>query len=108
MAQFSRYAGHGEGEAVVEGELFAADVEGIEGVGAVGAVFEQVFFGLGEFFAGLILAEAVATIGDAGSLDGVIRYSLLKRSKNGMRRFLPAKPALMSRCFSSWRIGLPR
>ena len=23
--------------------------------------------------------------------------------KNGMRRFLPAKPALMSRCFSSWR-----
>lgn len=25
-------------------EFFAADVEGIEGIGAVGAVFEQVFF----------------------------------------------------------------
>lgn len=51
-----RYARHGEGESVVIWEFFAADVEGIEGVGAVGAVFEQVFFGLGELFAGLILA----------------------------------------------------
>ena len=32
-----------------------------------------------------------------------IRSSLFERLKNGMRRFLPAKPALMSRCFSSWR-----
>lgn len=47
----------------MERELFAADVEGIEGVGAV---FEQVFLGLGEFFAGLILAEAVAPVGDTG------------------------------------------
>lgn len=31
------------------GEFLAADVESIEGIGAIGAVFEQVFFGLGEF-----------------------------------------------------------
>ena len=31
------------------GEFLAADVESIEGFGAIGAVFEQVFFGLGEF-----------------------------------------------------------
>ena len=53
----------------MEREFFAADVEGIERIGAVGAVFEQVFFGLGELFAGLILAEAVATVGDTGGLD---------------------------------------
>ena len=29
---------------IVEGEFFTADVESIEGVGAVGAMFEQVFF----------------------------------------------------------------
>lgn len=29
---------------VVDGELFAADVEGVGSIGAVGAVFEQVFF----------------------------------------------------------------
>ena len=52
----------------MEREFLAADVEGIEGVGAVGAVFEQVFFGLGEFFAGLILAEVVAPVGNTGGL----------------------------------------
>ena len=33
----------GERKGVVIRELFAADVEGIESVGAVGAVFKQVF-----------------------------------------------------------------
>lgn len=36
-----------------------------------------------------------------------IRSSLFWRLKNGIRRCLPAKPWLMSRYFSSWRIGLP-
>ena len=61
-----RYARHGEGECVVIREFLAADIEGIERIGAVSAVFEQVFFALGELFAGLILAEAVATVGDTG------------------------------------------
>ena len=65
-----RYARHGEGESFVEREFFAADVESIESVGAVGAVFEQVFLRLGELFAGLILAEAVATVGNTGGLNG--------------------------------------
>lgn len=49
----------------MEREFLAVDVEGIEGVGAV---FEQVFFATGELLAGFILAEAVATVGDAGRL----------------------------------------
>ena len=56
----------GERKGVVVWEFFASDIEGIESVGAVGAVFEQVFLGFGELFAGLILAEAVATVGDTG------------------------------------------
>ncbi len=51
-------------------EFFAADVEGIESVGAVGAVFEQVFFALGKFLAGLIFAEAVAPATDPCRLNG--------------------------------------
>lgn len=62
----SRNARHGKGEGVVEREFLRADVEGIESIGAVGAMFEEVFFGLGKFLAGLILAEAVATVGDTG------------------------------------------
>lgn len=62
----SRNARHGEGECVVEREFFAAYVEGVESIGAVGTVFEQVFLRLCEFFARLILAEAVASVGDTG------------------------------------------
>ena len=36
---------------VVDWELFATDVEGVESVGAVGAGFEEVFFRFGEFLA---------------------------------------------------------
>ena len=38
----------------MEREFLATDVEGIEGIGAV---FEQVFLGLDELFAQLILAD---------------------------------------------------
>ena len=41
-------------------ELLAADIERIEGIGAVGTVFEEVFFGLRLLLHGLVLAEAVA------------------------------------------------
>ena len=50
-------------------EFLAAYVKSVEGIGAVGAVFEQIFLGLGELFARLILAEAVAAIADTGGLD---------------------------------------
>ncbi|WP_289818673.1 hypothetical protein [uncultured Muribaculum sp.] len=45
-------------------EFFAADEKSIESVGAVGAVFEEVFFGFRKFLAGLVFAEAVATAAD--------------------------------------------
>lgn len=55
----------GNGGAVV-GEFFAADVEGVEGIGAIGAVFEEVFFCLGEFFAAFVFLETVAPTGYSG------------------------------------------
>ena len=41
-------------------ELLAADIECFECIGAVGTVFEKVFFGLGLLLHRLVLAEAVA------------------------------------------------
>ena len=41
-------------------ELLAVDVERIEGIGAVGTVFEKVFFGFRLLLHGLVLAEAIA------------------------------------------------
>ena len=52
------------------GEFLAADVESIESIGAVGAVFEEVFFTLGKFFSAFVLAETVATAAHAGCLNG--------------------------------------
>lgn len=42
-------------------ELLTADIEGVEGISAVGTVFEKVFFGLRLLLHGLVLAEAVAS-----------------------------------------------
>ena len=41
-------------------ELLAVDVQRIEGIGAVGTVFEKVFFGLRLLLHGLVLSEAIA------------------------------------------------
>ena len=51
-------------------ELLAADIEGIEGIGAVGTVFEKVFFGLQLLLHRLVLAEAVASSLHSCGLDG--------------------------------------
>ena len=41
-------------------KLGTADVERIEGISAIGTVFEKVFFGFRLLLHGLVLAEAVA------------------------------------------------
>ena len=51
-------------------EFFAADVERIEGIGAVGAVFEKVFLRFGLLLHALVLAEAVAPSLHSCGLDG--------------------------------------
>ena len=50
------YSAHRECKRIVVRDFLAADVESIEGIGSVGAVFEQVFFGLCEFFSGFVFA----------------------------------------------------
>ena len=51
-------------------ELFAADIEGVEGIGAVGTVFEKVFFGLRLLLHTFVFAEAVASSLHSCGLDG--------------------------------------
>ena len=51
-------------------ELLAADVEGVEGIGAVGTVFEKVFFGLRLLLHTFVFAEAVAPSLHSCGLDG--------------------------------------
>ena len=54
----------------MDGEFLATDIEGVESVGTVGAVFEEVFLGFGELLAWLVPTEAVATSAASCWLDG--------------------------------------
>ena len=67
----------------MEREFLAADVKNIEGLGAVRAVFEQVFFGLGELFAGLIIAEAVAAPAESRGRDGKDEVRIVRAVEEG-------------------------
>ena len=67
------------------GEFFAADVECIESVCAVCAVFEEVFFRFGKFFAAFVFSETIAAAAHAGCLNGedkvVVILSVEERHK---------------------------
>ena len=66
-------------------KFFRSDVERIERVSAVGAVFEEVFFRFGKFFSAFVLAETVAAAAHAGCLNGedkvVVILSVEERHK---------------------------
>ena len=49
---------------------FTTDIQRIEGICAVGAVFEEVFFALGKFFAAFVLAETVLAVAHVGCMNG--------------------------------------
>ena len=51
-------------------ELLTADIEGIEGICAIGTMLQQVLFGLRLLLHRLVLMEAVAATLDASRLDG--------------------------------------
>ena len=61
---------HWHSHDISDRKILATDIEGIESVGASGAVFEEVFLGFGEFLARLVLAEAVAPSAAPCRLDG--------------------------------------
>ena len=67
-------------------KLLAADIEGIEGISAIGTVFEEVFFGLRLLFHGLVLRKPLRPRSTPADWMERIRSSLFWRMKYGMRR----------------------
>ena len=86
-------------------ELLAADIEGIEGIGAVGTVFEKVFFGLRLLFHTFVLAEAVAPSLHTGTLDGEDKVIVVLAVEVRHQALLPGKALVDEKIFL---IGLPR
>lgn len=71
---------------VVNGELLATDIEGVESVGSGGTVFEEVFLGFGEFLARLALRKPSRPRLTPADWMARIRSGLLERLKNGISR----------------------
>lgn len=80
-------------------ELLAADIERVEGIGAVGAVFEKVFFGLRLLFHGLVLAEAVASSLHSCGLDGEDKIIVVLAVEVRHQSLLPGKTLIDEKVF---------
>ena len=80
-------------------ELLAADIEGIEGIGAIGAVFEKVFFGFGLFFHTFVLAEAVASSLHSCTLDGEDKVIVVLSVEVRHEALLPGKTLVDEKVF---------
>ena len=59
------------------------DIEGVESVGAGGAVFEEGFLGFDELLAQLVLAEAVAPSAHSYRLDGKDKAGIVATTEKG-------------------------
>ena len=84
---------------IVLRELLAADIEGIEGIGAVGTVFEKVFFGLRLLFHRLVFAEAVAPSLHSCGLDGEDKVIVVLAVEVRYQSLLPGKALVDEKIF---------
>ena len=80
-------------------ELFAADIEGVEGIGAVGTVFEKVFFGLRLLLHTFVLAEAVASTLYSCGLDGEDKVIVVLAVEVRHQSLLPGKTLVDEKVF---------
>ena len=96
---FSQNAGNIHAESVSIWKFLAADIERIESVGAVGAVFEEVFFTLGKFFAAFVLSETVAAAAHAGCLNGEDKVIVILSVEERHKALLPGKTLVDEKVF---------
>ena len=80
-------------------ELLATDIEGVEGIGAVGTMFEKVFFGLRLLLHRLVLAEAVATSLHSCGLNGEDKVIVVLAVEVRHKALLPGKTLIDEKIF---------
>ena len=80
-------------------KLLAADIEGVEGIGAVGTMFEKVFFGLRLLLHRLVFTEAVATSLHSCGLDGEDEVIVVLAVEVRHQSLLPGKALVDEKIF---------
>ena len=80
-------------------KFLRSDVESIKSVGAVGAVFEEVFFRFGKFFAAFVFAETVAAAAYAGCLNGEDKVVVILSVEEWHKALLAGKTLVDEKIF---------
>lgn len=80
-------------------ELLAADIERVEGIGAVGTVFEKVFFGLRLLLHTFVFAEAVASSLYSCGLDSEDKVIVVLAVEVRHQALLPGKALVDEKVF---------
>ena len=83
----------------MERKFLAADVESIESVCAVGAVFEEVFFRFGKFLTAFVLAETVTAAAYAGCLNGKDKVVVILSVEEWHKALLAGKTLVDEKIF---------
>ena len=80
-------------------KLLAAYIEGVEGIGAVGSMFEKVFFGLRLLLHTFVIAEAVASTLHSCGLDGEDKVIVVLAVEVRHQALLPGKTLVDEKIF---------
>ena len=83
----------------MERKFLGTDVECVESVGAVGAVFEEVFFRFGKFLAAFVFAETVAAAAHAGCLNGEDKVVVILAVEEWHKALLAGKALVDEKIF---------
>ena len=83
----------------MERKFFCSDVESIESVCAVGAVFEQIFFRFGKFLAAFVFSETVAAAAYAGCLNGEDKVVVILSVEESHKALLAGKALVDEKIF---------
>ena len=83
----------------MDGEFLATDVEGVEGIGAVGAVFEEGFFRFGKYLSAFVLSETVAAAAHAGCLNGEDKVVVILAVEERHKALLAGKALVDEKVF---------
>ena len=80
-------------------KFFRSNVECVEGIGAVCAVFEEVFFRFGKFLAAFVFAETVSAAAYAGCLNGEDKVVVILSVEEWHKALLAGKTLVDEKIF---------
>ena len=81
------------------GEFLASDEQGIEGISAIGTVFEEILFRFSQLFASFVLVKAIASTSNPCSLNSENQVIVILAIKERHEALLPSESLVDEQVF---------